>query len=402
MILMAVAVVVLIYQQLRKNLLFQLNTERAELEKQAMVKRMLEENNRELEIKVSERTEELSQSNASLRSAIEELRTTQDQLIISEKISSVGKLISNLSHELNNPLGAIRASTHVMQQHLGHIIKDMPQQLKTFTDAENQLVQLLIERSAMGSGHNAKAMRKVRKEIAEELIREGIAEAEEIAEMLVICGVGRLEGLLPLMRDGRAMLVVRTAHRMIQVLVSLHTLSEATERTRKILNLLRNFDEGALRRGTENVEVQQSLQKAYQAMEGRMGNRIKLVANLTPGIQVQADPEHMGLLWTTLLMNAVHAIHGESGKITLAMQYSEGKVHVSVTDTGGGISIENQTKIFQPFFTTKEGGEGSGLGLYLSQKLVSLYEGSISFQSSPGHTTFTVQLPAVSVALLSE
>ena len=396
MILMAVAVVILIYQQLRKNLLFKLKTERAELEKQTMMKRMLEENNLQLEIKVKERTEELSQSNASLRSAIEELRSTQEQLIISEKVSSVGKLISNLSHELNNPLGAIRASTHVMQQHLGQIIKDMPHQLKSFTEEENQLLQLLITQGTIGSAHNAKVMRKVRKDLADTLKQEGVSDAEEISEMLVICGVSRIEGLLPLMRVGRATLVVSIAHRMIQVLVSLQTLSEATERTRKILSLLRTFDEGSLRRGTESVDLQYSIQKALQAIEGRMGSRIKLTIHWASGVLVRADPEHLALIWTTLLMNAVHAIHGESGKITLATQFNEGITQITITDSGEGISTENQTKIFQPFFTTKEGGEGSGLGLYLCQKIVWLYEGSISFQSAPGHTTFVVQLPAAS------
>ena len=75
------------------------------------------------------------------------------------------------------------------------------------------------------------------------------------------------------------------------------------------------------------------------------------------------------------------------------LESNENLILVTVEDNGPGIPEENQPKIFEPFFTTKASGEGSGLGLYLSKKIIQRHKGEISFQSSPGKTLFSIKLP---------
>ena len=75
-----------------------------------------------------------------------------------------------------------------------------------------------------------------------------------------------------------------------------------------------------------------------------------------------------------------------------------GRVSVQVIDSGPGIPPEVRPRIFEPFYTTKGQGEGSGLGLSICKEIVERHEGSLTVESAPGHTVFTVSLPALSVA----
>ncbi|NES74161.1 MAG: GHKL domain-containing protein, partial [Okeania sp. SIO2D1] len=81
------------------------------------------------------------------------------------------------------------------------------------------------------------------------------------------------------------------------------------------------------------------------------------------------------------------------GTLEIRVAQQEQNIVVEVTDSGCGISSEIQDKIFQPFFTTKSAGEGSGLGLDIVQKIITKHQGTIEFNSVPGNTTFTVRLP---------
>ena len=81
------------------------------------------------------------------------------------------------------------------------------------------------------------------------------------------------------------------------------------------------------------------------------------------------------------------------GTLTINTSRRANEISVSFTDTGKGIPAEIMPKIFQPFFTTKTAGEGSGLGLDIVKKIIEKHQGNIEVSSVPGHTKFTVLLP---------
>jgi signal transduction histidine kinase len=98
-------------------------------------------------------------------------------------------------------------------------------------------------------------------------------------------------------------------------------------------------------------------------------------------------------VWTNLIHNAIQAL-GEHGTITLATRRSGSCALVDISDDGPGIPPEIREKIFDSFFTTKEAGHGTGLGLATARRIVvDRHDGSISVESEPGRTTFTVSLP---------
>ena len=110
--------------------------------------------------------------------------------------------------------------------------------------------------------------------------------------------------------------------------------------------------------------------------------------------RVQTDPYHLRQVLLNLLSNAIHAT-SPNGEIVIHLQINGGEADIKVQDWGCGIPKEHLEKIFEPFFSTKAAAEGTGLGLYVTQKIVKKLGGMITVESQPGHgTIFHVKLPA--------
>jgi signal transduction histidine kinase len=103
-------------------------------------------------------------------------------------------------------------------------------------------------------------------------------------------------------------------------------------------------------------------------------------------------PDELNQVWTNLIHNALQAMDYQ-GTLTIEVKKQDDTLLVSVIDSGKGIPPEIMPKIFQPFFTTKPAGEGSGLGLDIVKKIIEKHQGKIEVESVPGQTTFTVFLP---------
>ena len=97
-------------------------------------------------------------------------------------------------------------------------------------------------------------------------------------------------------------------------------------------------------------------------------------------------------VWTNLLFNSIQALGGK-GKIEIHLYQKDESIIFTITDNGPGIPLEIQEKIFLPFFSTKVGGEGSGMGLYITKQIVERHKGTIKLKSEPGSTTFIISLP---------
>ncbi len=103
-------------------------------------------------------------------------------------------------------------------------------------------------------------------------------------------------------------------------------------------------------------------------------------------------PDELNQVWTNLIHNAIQAMDYQ-GILEIAIQKQTKNLAISFTDNGPGINPEIMTKIFQPFFTTKPAGEGTGLGLDIVRKIIEKHSGKIQLESQPGNTTFCVFLP---------
>jgi signal transduction histidine kinase len=153
----------------------------------------------------------------------------------------------------------------------------------------------------------------------------------------------------------------------------------------------------------ETVDVKNSIDTVYQIVKNTlMTKKIDVEMSIPDGLpRVRGDAREYQQVIFNLINNAVAALDGTGGKLSLTAQEDPEWVHVHVTDTGAGIPERIKPQIFDPFFTTKKVGEGTGLGLSLCYGIVKKYGGKISFTSSsaeddpgrPTGTTFVVSMP---------
>jgi signal transduction histidine kinase len=127
-----------------------------------------------------------------------------------------------------------------------------------------------------------------------------------------------------------------------------------------------------------------------QASESGIATRLEQTGDVPP---VMADKEALRSVFTNLLLNGLQAIDGSGGELVVSISAQEGnRVRVDISDTGRGIDADDISKVFEPYYSTKE--TGTGLGLAIVKKAVDDHGGTVSVSSKPGTgTTFTITLP---------
>lgn len=147
------------------------------------------------------------------------------------------------------------------------------------------------------------------------------------------------------------------------------------------------------------VQIPQLLDEAVKmAAFSTVLDEVSIVRQYEPVPDMHANPNELNQVFVNLILNAVQAMNAR-GCLTLSAGVENKNLLVRIQDTGPGIAPQDLAKIFAPFFTTKERGKGTGLGLYVVQTLVKKYGGSIEPISQPGNgTTFRIQFPLAHAA----
>jgi signal transduction histidine kinase len=142
------------------------------------------------------------------------------------------------------------------------------------------------------------------------------------------------------------------------------------------------------------IDVHTGLDSTLVMLTHKVGNGVRIVKDYDRTLpQVPAHPAELNQVWTNLIDNAVQAMHGV-GTLTIATSREDDHLVVSIGDTGPGVPEELRKRVFEPFFTTKPVGEGTGLGLDISYRIVvNGHGGDITLSSRPGDTRFLVKLP---------
>jgi len=174
----------------------------------------------------------------------------------------------------------------------------------------------------------------------------------------------------------------------------LSTIVTQVERITKVINQLLAF---ARRRPAERraVHLRQTIEDNLEMLQERLArHRIEVEIAFADSVQtILADADQMSQVFLNLIMNAIHAMP-EGGVLRVGLTRADGQARITVADTGHGIPPEDLPKIFDAFFTTKETGKGTGLGLTVVKGIIEEHEGAITAESEPGHgTTFTITLP---------
>ncbi|MCP4687530.1 MAG: GAF domain-containing protein [Desulfobacterales bacterium] len=357
--------------------------------------------NKTLEQKVEERTEDLNQKNVKLvqvnerlEQTLEELKQSQVQLIQSEKMAALGQLIAGIAHEINTPLGVIRGSCGNISRSLEKTLVRLPEFLRLLSGETLESFFVLLER-AIGNQEKltTREARKKRRALTSRLKESRIDSADSLADTLVDIGVYEdVEPFLQLLEEPDAPGMVQAAHQLSGLEKNSRNISTAVERASKIVFALKKFSHHDHTGEKIKSDIVEGLETVLTLYYNQIKQGVEIIKNFTEVPRIPCYPDELNQIWTNLIHNALQAME-HKGRIEIRTAQRDEHVVVSVSDDGPGIPEEIQDRIFQPFFTTRAAGEGSGLGLDICSKIMEKHQGRIEFDSQPGRTTFRVLIP---------
>jgi signal transduction histidine kinase len=349
-----------------------------------------------LETKVTERTQDLDDQNHMLSETLEQLRSTQAELIESEKMVALGHLVAGIAHEINTPLGAIQASTGNMTKALQETLEQFPQILQRLTVQQQHDFFALLDRASLTKAPvTSSEKRPLRKALTQELTHYGLENPRQLADRLIDLGICTdIEPFMSLLQSAESSWVLQLTYNVSRIHGNNRTIQVAVERAAKIVFALKCYARFDRSGEKQTLRLVDGIETVLELYHNQMKHEIEVVRHYDEIREFLGYPDELMQVWTNLIHNGIQAMNGQ-GILRISVKEQPDCAIVQITDSGDGIPIETQAKIFQPFFTTKPAGEGSGLGLSISYTIVEKHAGKIEVDSKPGKTTFTVTIPFV-------
>ncbi|MFZ4784285.1 MAG: ATP-binding protein [Flavobacteriales bacterium] len=362
--------------------------------------------NADLEQKVSDRTRELhvqmksleeskleiEKKSAELQDTLEKLKRAQFEIIAKEKMSMLGQLVSGIAHEINTPLGSIKAAAY----NLNFTIEFLMSNAATSIPKEqlNAVRELFIagERKDFLPNEIFDKTRLFAEEIKTNY--PSIPNVSLFASKALNSGIDNIHHpfiayIIPL--DDRNLLLDLTSelHLLYQ---GLNTIQIAAERASKVVTALKTYVHTDIHESYSVFNIKEQVDSVLLLFINATKRGIQIQNKISSDINFNGSADQLTQVWTNLLSNAIHAVN-QQGKIELNSSVSNGWLQIEVSNDGPPIPEEVRAHIFEPFYTTKERGIGTGLGLNIIHKIIEQHGGTICCESDNGLTKFIVKLP---------
>ena len=278
------------------------------------------------------------ESKSALENSLEELRSTQTQLMQAEKMSSLGQMTAGVAHEINNPINFVSAGVESMKTVMEDIMEfiEACKKLDSSTDATEL-------KDKVG------ALAKLRQDV---YLDDAVADVSNL----------------------------------------LNDIQEGASRAAEIVRGLRNFSriDGGEK---QMADIHEGLDATLMILRSRLEG-IEVIKNYDSSMSlISCYGGELNQVFTNLISNAIDAMESK-GTLTITTQFGEEDVQITIIDTGQGMPQSVIDKIFDPFFTTKPIGEGTGLGLSISYGIIKKHKGNIVVESQEGEgARFVISLP---------
>jgi signal transduction histidine kinase len=304
------------------------------------IKEQMEVQKREIEMlrkEVVSIQETSEKQRRELELTLENLRQAQTQLVQSEKMASVGVLTAGIAHELNNPINFMSGNVYPLQEDLKEIFS-------------------LLD--------------KYERIIREKDLKDHFSELEEQkTEMDYAYLIQEIHSLLKGIEEG--------ARRSVEIIKGLRSFSRLDDEACQFYDIHEGIDSSLVLLNNKIKEKNIRVRKEYGDFEG-----------------LECYPSKLNQVIMNILTNSLQAMEKDKGELVIQTVSSAIRIKIIIKDNGAGMSPEVKEHIFDPFYTTKKVGQGSGLGLSISYGIIEQHNGNMDVLSEPGKgTEFIISLP---------
>ena len=324
----------------------------------------------------------------------------RDAVAQRERLLALGSLSAGLTHELNNPAAAAVRATSSLRDRVTHMRQKLKtiaggawdrSQLETLIQVQDRAVELVAKAPEL-SPLEASDMEDALSAWFDE---HGIQGGYDLAPTFVAAGldVGWLDQLVATvdgeMLDG----AVRWLNYSLETELLMNEIEDSTGRISTLVNAAKQYSQMD-RAPFQVLDVHELLDSTLIMLSRKIGD-IEVVREYDRTLpEVPVYGAELNQVWTNLIDNAIQAMDGHGTLTIRTSRHNDDAIQVDIIDTGPGVPADIVSRIFEPFFTTKPVGQGTGLGLDISWRIVvNKHHGDLSVHSEPGNTVFTAHLP---------
>jgi signal transduction histidine kinase len=344
------------------------------------------------------------------------IRNTQEAIGQRERLLALGALSAGLTHELNNPAAAAVRATAGLREHVVALRRKLPaiasgRHNAAILDLLVNIVDDAAERVANAPSLGPLEASDLEDAVTDWLDEHDVANSWQLAPAFVQAGIGpeKLDRIASAVNDvgaGGAANNASAADGEAELAGALHWLADTIETEQLLTEITDSLARisslvGAAKQYSQLdrapyqvVDIHELLDSTLAMLGAKIGDGVTVVRDYARDLpRVPAFPAELNQVWTNLIDNAVSAMDG-SGTLTVRTALDHDRLLVEFGDTGPGVPLDIQDRIFEPFFTTKPVGQGTGLGLDISYRIVvGRHHGDLRVESVPGDTRFRVWLP---------
>ena len=324
-----------------------------------------------------------------------------------EKLLALGKLSAGLAHELNNPASAMVRSAKELHDRI-HKTPEKFKQVMTLriTDLETDKInEILFQKIEKGINEDLSALEKseIEDDILDWLEDRDIDKAEDIANTFAEYEVSleELEQLEEIMGDREYALgpLLFWLESTLNLETLINEIQESADRISTLINSIKSYSHMDRSGSKDKIQLKEGIYNTLMILKHKLKKKnINLVKEFEENLpMVEAHVSELNQVWTNIIDNAIDAMD-QGGDLMIRAYRQRKNVSIEITDNGPGIPDDVINRIFDPFFTTKGVGEGTGMGLDITKKIIDRMKGQIKVESEPGKTTFQILIPVSDAA----